>query len=55
MNDIEEILDNKSFKEEFWVWWDKQPKEFRDLYNYHKSDMSMLYYYNKIYVKKKGP
>lgn len=45
---IEEI-ESPKFNIHFWEWFDSQPKEFRDKFNYYPSDMARIFYYNKIW------
>ncbi len=37
------------FVKAFWTWFDTQPKQLRDKFNYYPNDMAFLFFYNKHY------
>ena len=45
---MNEIRDEK-FKRDFWEWFDSLTKNERQKFQYYTSDMSEIYFYNKIY------
>ena len=52
MQDIEKTLESKEFKEKFWEWFDCLPEDRRRAFDYHRSDMAKIYFYNAVWRKK---
>ena len=52
MYDIEEAIDSKEFNEAFWVWFDDLPQQQRKLFDYHRSDMAKIYFFNAVWRKR---
>lgn len=46
------IESDPTFQKEFWIWFDKQPKAFKNKYWYASHDMACVYFYNVVYSKK---
>lgn len=52
MIEIDEmVFETEEFKKEFWKWFDSIPRKEREKFKYYPSDMSELFFYNKIYSK----
>jgi hypothetical protein len=52
--DIIEQIESTKFNLNFWKWFDDQPKEIKDKFNYYPSDMAKLYFYNKVWKYERG-
>ena len=46
-------IDTPEFKKEFWEWFDSLPKQKRKEFQEYPADMAELYFWNKIYSKKR--
>ena len=44
-------MESQEFNESFWVWFDSLPPEEKTKFNYYKSDMAKLNFYNKVWSK----
>jgi len=53
MDDYKQI-ETEEFKKEFWRWWDQLPRAERDKFNYYKSDMAFLNFFNRVWRHKKN-
>jgi hypothetical protein len=52
--DIIQQIESTKFNLNFWKWFDDQPKEIKNKFNYYPSDIAKLYFYNKIWRYEKG-
>jgi hypothetical protein len=46
MQDIDQHIDTKEFNQSFWEWFDNLPEIKRNQFNYYKSDLAKINFYN---------
>lgn len=46
MHDIEYQINTKEFNKSFWEWFDDLPDIKRDQFNYYRSDIAKINFYN---------